>query len=124
MQIDFHHATTYVIARDAGFNHHDADIIAYASQYVDDATCSGAVYFDNGAAYNRINSAHKMIDIRNAEELAGLLRGRAEAAEARAQAAEAASAAAPVVVAAPAVDSEELAVAQAQLKAEKARATA
>ncbi len=59
---------------------------------------------------------------RNAEELAGLLRGRAEAAEARAQAAEAASAAAPVVVAAPAVDSEELAVAHAQLKAEKARA--
>ncbi|ADL55695.1 DUF6765 family protein [Gallionella capsiferriformans] len=70
MQIDFHHATTYVIAREAGFDHHDADIIAYASQYVDDATCSGAVYFDNGAAYNRINSAHKMIDIRNAEELA------------------------------------------------------
>ena len=70
MQIDFHHATTYVVAREAGFNHHDAGIIAYASQYVDDATCSGAVYFDNGAAYKRINSAHKMIDIRNAEELA------------------------------------------------------
>lgn len=70
MQIDFHHATTYVVARDAGFSHQDADIIAYAAQYVDDATCSGAVYFNNGAAYNRISSAHKMVDIRNAEELA------------------------------------------------------
>jgi hypothetical protein len=49
MQIDFHHATTYVIARDAGLDHHDADIIAYAAQYVDDATCSGAAYFDNCA---------------------------------------------------------------------------
>lgn len=70
MQIDFHHATTYVVARDAGLSHHDADIIAYAAQYVDDATCTGAVYFNNGAAYNRISSAHKMVDIRNAEELA------------------------------------------------------
>lgn len=70
MQIDFHHATTYVVARDAGFSHNDADIIAYAAQYVDDATSSGAIYFDNRAAYNRISSAHKMLDIRNTEELA------------------------------------------------------
>lgn len=70
MQIDFHHATTYVVARDAGFNHKDADTIAYAAQYVDDATSSGAVYFNNGAAFNRISSAHKMLDIRNTEELA------------------------------------------------------
>lgn len=70
MQIDFHHATTYVIARDAGFNHEDADIIAYAAQYVDDATSTGTVYFDNRAVYNRISSAHKMLDIRNTKELA------------------------------------------------------
>lgn len=70
MQIDFHHATTYVVARDAGFKHEDADIIAYAAQYVDDATSSGTVYFDNCAVYNRISSAHKMLDPRNAEELA------------------------------------------------------
>ncbi len=70
MQIDFHHATTYVVARDAGFNHHDADIIAYASQYVDDATSCGTVYFDNRAVYNRISSAHKMLDHRNTDELA------------------------------------------------------
>ncbi len=70
MQIDFHHATTYVVARDAGFSHDEADIIAYAAQYVDDATSSGTILFDNRAAYNRISSAHKMLDARNAEELA------------------------------------------------------
>jgi hypothetical protein len=70
MQIDFHHATTYVVARDAGFNHDEADIIAYAAQYVDDATSTGTVYFDNRAVYNRISSAHKMLDPRNTQELA------------------------------------------------------
>ncbi|MFA7240612.1 MAG: DUF6765 family protein [Sulfuricellaceae bacterium] len=70
MQIDFHHATTYVIARDAGFDHAKADIIAYAAQYVDDATSFGTVYFDNRAVFNRISSAHKMLDPRNALELA------------------------------------------------------
>jgi hypothetical protein len=70
MQIDFHHATTYVVARDAGFSHNEADIIAYCSQYVDDATSSGAIYFDNGVVFNRISSAHKMFDYRNLAELA------------------------------------------------------
>lgn len=70
MQIDFHHATTYVVARDAGFGHQDADIIAYSAQYVDDATSSGTIYFDNRAIYNRISSAHKMLDPRNTQELA------------------------------------------------------
>ncbi len=70
MQIDFHHATTYIIARDAGFSHEQADIIAYAAQYVDDATSTGTIYFDNFAVYNRISSAHQMLDKRNTEELA------------------------------------------------------
>lgn len=70
MQIDFHHATTYVVARDAGFSHEQADIIAYSAQYVDDATSEGVVYFDNRAVYNRISSAHKMLDARNTQELA------------------------------------------------------
>ena len=70
MQIDFHHTTTYVVARAAGFEHDQAQIIAYASQYVDDATSTGTVRFDNQAVYNRISSAHKMLDARNTEELA------------------------------------------------------
>ena len=70
MQIDFHHATTYVIARLAGFQHAQAEIIAYAAQYVDDCTSEGPIYFNNKAVYNRISSAHKMLDVRNTKELA------------------------------------------------------
>ncbi len=73
MQIDFHHATTYVAARLAGFDQPDAEIVAYAAQYVDDATDSGTVYFDNKALYHRISSAHKMVDKRNAKALANHL---------------------------------------------------
>jgi len=69
MQIDFHHATTYVAARLAGFPHGDADIIAYAAQYVDDATCDGTLRFDNKAIYDRISSAHKAIDPKNLDDL-------------------------------------------------------
>jgi len=70
MQIDFHHGGTYVIARFAGFGHREAETIAYCSQYVDDATNSGAIRFNNGAMYSRISSAHKMLDYRNFEKLA------------------------------------------------------
>jgi len=72
MQIDFHHATTYVTARLAGFTHEQADIVAYAAQYVDDATNSGTVVFENGAMYTRISSAHKTVErenLRNTENL-------------------------------------------------------
>ena len=62
MQIDFHHAVTYTTARIAGFNHKDSAIIAYAAQYVDDATSSGIVCFDNNAMYARISSSYKTID--------------------------------------------------------------
>ncbi len=70
MQIDFHHAVTYVIARLAGFNHKKADIVAYCAQYVDDATNAGLIRFHNDAMYKRISSAHKMLDYRNLEGLA------------------------------------------------------
>ncbi|MCJ7600758.1 MAG: hypothetical protein MUO63_04545, partial [Desulfobulbaceae bacterium] len=73
MQTDFHHATTYVAARLAGFPQDRAEIIAHAAQYVDDATSSGTVNFDNEALYSRISSAHKMLDPRNADDLANHL---------------------------------------------------
>jgi|TARA_Y100000310_G_scaffold345233_2_gene462973 hypothetical protein len=69
MQIDFHHGVTYVIARCAGFSHRDANVVAYASQYVDDATSAGTIRFDTGAMYTRIASAHKMLDYRNSKTL-------------------------------------------------------
>jgi hypothetical protein len=70
MQIDFHHGVTYVVARLAGLNHDDASIVAYSAQYVDDATNSGFIKFNNGALFSRISSAHKTLDYRNFQELA------------------------------------------------------
>lgn len=66
MQIDGHHAGTYVTARLAGFDHADAEIISYAAQYVDDATNEGTIQFsDSTYLYARIASAHSMIDHNN-----------------------------------------------------------
>lgn len=63
MQVDFHHAVTYVLSRMAGFPHKEADIIAYAAQYVDDANNSGVIKFNNGAMYNRISSVNGTFDV-------------------------------------------------------------
>jgi hypothetical protein len=65
MQIDFHHTVTYVCSRLAGFEHNEAEKIAYAAQYVDDATNSGVIKFTNNAMYNRISSAHSTFDFKN-----------------------------------------------------------
>ncbi len=70
MQIDFHHGVTYVCARLAGFEHRDASIVAHCAQYVDDSTQAGLIRFDNGAMFDRISSAHKLLDYRNFKELA------------------------------------------------------
>ena len=70
MQIDFHHGVTYVLSRLAGFDAQSASTIAYCAQYVDDATNSGIIHFDNGWSFNRMSSAHKMLDYRNFQELA------------------------------------------------------
>ncbi|MDP2335892.1 MAG: hypothetical protein Q8N05_05500 [Bacteroidota bacterium] len=70
MQIDFHHAVTYIIARLAGFSADEAAVVAYSSQYVDDAVNNGLVRFSNDAYYSRISSAHKLIDLRNFRPLA------------------------------------------------------
>ncbi|HTD03864.1 DUF6765 family protein [Undibacterium sp.] len=69
MQIDFHHGVTYLIARLAGFDFDEADIIAHSAQYVDDATNKGEIWFDNGMLYERIASAHKMLDYSNMQML-------------------------------------------------------
>lgn len=72
MQIDFHHAVTYVVARLAGFSKKEASVIAYAAQYVDDASNSGVIKFEGGICYSRISSAHHLVDARNFRELANL----------------------------------------------------
>jgi|GEM_PF-142335 hypothetical protein len=70
MQIDFHHTATYVIARSAGIDHDTARIIAHASQYVDDATNDGEIFFnDDVRLYRRLSSAHRTLDYRNLQNL-------------------------------------------------------
>jgi hypothetical protein len=64
MQIDYHHAATYICCRLAGMSKADAAIVAHASQYVDDATNDGPLAFSSGERYVRVTSAHKTFDIR------------------------------------------------------------
>lgn len=63
MQKDFHYDVIYVLAAWAGFSSDEARTIAYASQYVDDATNTGHLKFDTGASYTRTSSAHDTFDI-------------------------------------------------------------
>ncbi len=70
MQIDFHHAVTYVVARLAGFSYQEAATVAHAAQYVDDATVSNELRFKSGGGYSWAASAHKMLDYKNFVELA------------------------------------------------------
>jgi hypothetical protein len=72
MQIDVHHAVTYVCARLAGFLHEHAEVVAHSAQYVDDATAQGQIWFDNGMFYERTASAHQTVDYRNALAVANL----------------------------------------------------
>ncbi len=72
MQIDFHHAVTYVLARTAGFEHDKAEVLAYGAQYVDDATKAGIILFDNNAMYSRVCSSHKAVDLQNLDNIENL----------------------------------------------------
>ena len=62
MEIDFHFGVTYVVARVAGFEHPEADIIATSSQYVDDTKNEGSLRFKDGQAFHRMITAHDMDD--------------------------------------------------------------
>ncbi len=73
MQIDFHHAVTYVVARLAGYGPSRASIIAHSAQHVDDATVDGTISFTNNAMYSSLASAHKGLDYANFDELANHL---------------------------------------------------
>lgn len=70
MNIDMHFTATYTIARLAGFNKEQANIIAYSSQYVDEAIHGGHFHFSNHACLELTPAAHRMLDYRNFKELA------------------------------------------------------
>lgn len=70
MQIDFHHAATYVVARAAGLDHETASTVSHSAQYVDDATNAGVVEFrEDVRQYRRLASAHGMLDYKNLSSL-------------------------------------------------------
>lgn len=60
MQIDLHHAGMYVLCRLAGMSSEYAEIVAYSSQYVDDAVCGHALTFNNGEVFKQIQTAYKI----------------------------------------------------------------
>ena len=70
MQLDFHHGVMYVLSRLAGFPQEHANVIAYSSQYVDDAINSGFIKFRNHPLFYRISTAHGIMDARNTDEQA------------------------------------------------------
>jgi Family of unknown function (DUF6765) len=65
MQIDMHFYGVYALARAAGVNQNTARIIAYASQFVDDAIDDEAIVLEDRNAVLPIMTAHKAIDYQN-----------------------------------------------------------
>ncbi|WP_322114565.1 DUF6765 family protein, partial [Vibrio parahaemolyticus] len=55
--------------RGGGGNQH-AKKVAYSAQYVEGPTNYHPIHFDNGEMYDRIVSAHKMLNYRNTQKLA------------------------------------------------------
>lgn len=65
MQIDLHHAGVYVLCRIAGMSSSCAQVVAYSSQYVDDAVNGEALFFKNGGIFKPTQTAHKLLNPRN-----------------------------------------------------------
>jgi hypothetical protein len=65
MNIDFHYGVIYIVSRLAGLEREDAEVVAHACQYVDDATTDGVLEFAGGESFDRFASAHKLLDYKN-----------------------------------------------------------
>jgi hypothetical protein len=65
MNIDFHYGMIFIVARLAGLAPAQAQTVAHACQYVDDATTNGLLHFASGETFERFASAHEMIDYQN-----------------------------------------------------------
>lgn len=63
MQIDMHYYGTYAISRLAGFNPEDANVIATAAQFVDDATSENSEKNKSGEMLFAIATAHHLINV-------------------------------------------------------------
>jgi len=58
MQIDMHFYGVYALARAAGLNPEEAHTVAYASQFVDDATRTDTEDHEDGGKMRAIATAH------------------------------------------------------------------
>lgn len=65
MNIDYHYGVIYAVARLAGLDQKDAQIVAHACQYVDDASTPGILEFVDGESFERFASAHDLFDYVN-----------------------------------------------------------
>lgn len=68
MNIDFHYGIVYAVARLGGMSVDEARTVAHSCQYVDDATTEGLLKFAGGETFERIASAHDLIDYKNADD--------------------------------------------------------
>jgi uncharacterized protein DUF6765 len=68
MNIDFHYGVIYIAARLGGLSAADAQTVAHACQYIDDATTPGLLKFGGGQQFERFASAHKLFDYQNVQD--------------------------------------------------------
>ena len=62
MHIDFHHGLTYVVARLAGFNHKEAETVAYCAQYVDESSREYFLHLYNGTFHQYMDTSYPVRD--------------------------------------------------------------
>ncbi len=67
MQTDMHYWGAYALARAAGIKRRAAQIIASASEYVDDAVLDESVHIGDGRSILVEMTAHKMLDFKNTD---------------------------------------------------------
>jgi len=63
MQQDFHFYGIYALARAAGIEDEHAQIMAYASQYMDDAKSEARIRFEDGGSYQPMMTAHRFLTL-------------------------------------------------------------
>ncbi len=68
MKIDFHYYAVYTIARLCGIKDAYAEILAFASQHVDEARYDHTLYFAQGGRYKQIKSAHRFLSFSAADK--------------------------------------------------------
>jgi hypothetical protein len=68
MNIDFHYGVVYITTRLGGLSSPDAQTVAHACQYIDDATTPGLLRFSGGEQFERFASAHQLFDYENTQD--------------------------------------------------------